>query len=708
LLLQCLDVVGEVETLAALSPEARRARTFALMWQLFLHASQRQPLVLAVENLHWSDPTSDEWLTALAARVGGTPILLLATYRPGYRLPWLTHSWATQVALPPLTSPDSLVVVQAVPQAAQLPARQHQAIVAQAAGNPFFLEELAWAAVAHGDQSYPLPMPDTIQVVLAARLDRLPPETKRLVQIAAVIGPEVPVSLLAAITKLPEAALHGGLAHLQEAEFLYETRNYPERVYTFKHALTHEVAYSSLLQERRRAFHARIVEAIETLYPDRLVGQVDRLAHHALKGEVWDKAVIYCQQAGARARNRAAPREAAASYEQALQALAHLPEHSDTRELAIELRRALGVQLSVLGEYGRCLVLLGEAAALAKALGDQARLVQVLARMAQVLRFIGDHDGAIAAGQQAIELAGALDDSALQVRAAHHLGQAYYAIGDFGRAAALLRWNVEAADWESGTPSTDVRIQSQAWLTRTLSALGAFAEGRQHGEAALHRATLEGQGSIQIVAHGCLGHLYLAQGDLEHAIRVLEQGLAFCHASGTRDWLPWITADLGSASALQGRLAEGSALLEEAASECSRTSMLSSHVYTQLSEVCLLAGRSEEAWQHARQALELARQQKARGDEARALHQLGTVHAHRDPPDVTPAEAHYQQAMALAEELGMRPLQAHCHRGLGTLYASTGRQELARVELSMAIALYRAMDMTFWLPQAKAVLAQVE
>jgi tetratricopeptide (TPR) repeat protein len=136
--------------------------------------------------------------------------------------------------------------------------------------------------------------------------------------------------------------------------------------------------------------------------------------------------------------------------------------------------------------------------------------------------------------------------------------------------------------------------------------------------------------------------------------------------------------------------------------------MLSSHVYTQLSEVCLLAGRSEEAWQHARQALELARQQKARGDEARALHQLGTVHAHRDPPDVTPAEAHYQQAMALAEELGMRPLQAHCHRGLGTLYASTGRQELARVELSMAIALYRAMDMTFWLPQAKAVLAQVE
>ena len=365
--------------------------------------------------------------------------------------------------------------------------------------------------------------------------------------------------------------------------------------------------------------------------------------------------------------------------------------------------------LGALGEHGRRLALLGEAEALARALDDRVRLGRVLAGMAQVRRMTGDPDGAIAAGRQALELAAALGDSALQMRASLILGWAYSDIGDFGRAAELLRRNVEAADRESGRPSTDVRIQSQAWLARTLGALGAFAEGRRHGEEALRLATLEGRGNTPIVAHGCLGHLYLAQGDLEHAIRVLEQGLALCRASGERGWFPVMVAHLGYASALQGRLAEGRALLEEGISESIRTGGLlgQAHRVAWLSEVCRLAGRGEEAWQHARQALDLARQQKERGNEARALHQLGVVHAHADPPDIAQAEAHYQQALALAEELGMRPLQAHCHHGLGTLYARTGQREQARAELSAAITLYRAMEMTFWLPQAEAALVQV-
>jgi tetratricopeptide (TPR) repeat protein len=315
----------------------------------------------------------------------------------------------------------------------------------------------------------------------------------------------------------------------------------------------------------------------------------------------------------------------------------------------------------------------------------------------------------MAAGQQALALAAELGNSALQAQASHNLGQVYYAIGDFGRAAELLRRSVEAADREAGTPSTQFRIRSQAWLARPLSALGTFAEGRRHGEEALRLATLEGRGLTPIVVHGCLGLLYLAQGDLEHAIRVLEQGLALCRASGNRTWLRAIVAGLGYASALQGRLAEGRALLEEAISESIRTGALLGHAYrvAWLSEVCRLAGRGEEAWQHARQALDLARQQKDRGEEAVALYQLGVVHAHTAPADAEQAQAHYQQARALAEELGMRPLVAHCHHGLGRLYCQTGRGEQARAELSAAIDLYRVMEMTFWLPQAEAALAQV-
>jgi tetratricopeptide (TPR) repeat protein len=212
------------------------------------------------------------------------------------------------------------------------------------------------------------------------------------------------------------------------------------------------------------------------------------------------------------------------------------------------------------------------------------------------------------------------------------------------------------------------------------------------------------------MVHGCLGHLYLAKGDLEHAIRVLEPGLAFCRASGSRNGLPWIEAGLGYAAALQGRLAEGCTLLEEAIEEDIRMGALLDRAnrMVRLSEVCRLAGRGEEAWQHARQALDLARQHKERGNEAVALHQLGTVQAHAGPPDAVQAAAHYQQALALAEALGMRPLQAHCHRGLGQLYATISQQEQARTELAMAVAMYQSMEMTFWLPQTEAALAQVE
>ena len=274
----------------------------------------------------------------------------------------------------------------------------------------------------------------------------------------------------------------------------------------------------------------------------------------------------------------------------------------------------------------------------------------------------------------------------------------------------MLRWSVDAADRESGTPRPVLcfRIESQAWLARTLSVLGAFAEGRRHGEEALRLAMVTGQVNLLLTARSCLGVLYLDQGDLEPAIRMLDQGLALCRASGSRDWLRTLEACLGYTYALQGHLAEGGALLEEANSEGIRTGARNASWIARLSEVCRVAGRREEAWQYARQALDLARQQKVRGEEACALHQLGVVYAHAAPPDVNQAATHYRQALTLAEALGMRPLQAHCYLGLGTLSAKVGRFAQARAELSTAIALYRGMEMTFWLPQAETALAEVD
>jgi tetratricopeptide (TPR) repeat protein len=247
-------------------------------------------------------------------------------------------------------------------------------------------------------------------------------------------------------------------------------------------------------------------------------------------------------------------------------------------------------------------------------------------------------------------------------------------------------------------------------LVLTLSDLGAFVEGRCYGEETLRLATREGRGPALASIRSRLGRLYLAQGDLPSAIRVLEQGLALCRATGDWDMLRPTVACLGYAYALQGRLAEGCTLLEEGI----QISMHRGEVgnvacfVAWLSEVCRLAGYGEEAWQHACQALDLTRQIKNRKDEARALHQLGTLHAHTTPPDGAQAAAYYQQALTLAEAIGMRPLVPHCYRGLGTLYAAIGQHELARTALSTALTLYRDMDMLLWVSQTEAALAQVE
>jgi class 3 adenylate cyclase/tetratricopeptide (TPR) repeat protein len=718
-ILWLLDVPTEEESWQRLDPPQRRQRILDGVKRLLLRESHVQPLMVLFEDLHWIDAETQALLDSLVESLPTARLLLLVNYRPEYSHSWGSKTYYRQLQIDPLPPESAEALLDALLGSEPTVAPLKRLVIERTQGNPFFMEEsvrsLVETGVLAGERGayrltravHGLQVPATAQAMLAARIDRLAPEDKRLLQAAAVIGTDVPFELLKAVADEPEERLRRGLAQLQATEFLYETRLFPDLEYSFKHALTHEVAYGSLLADRRRALHARIVEAMEELYADRLDEQVERLARHALRGELWEKAATWLRQSGARAHDRAAFREAVASFKQALQALAHLPEPGDTRGLAIELRLALGGALTALGGYGQCLALLGEAEALARALDDRARLGRVLAGMATGLRLTGHLDGAIVVGQQALELAVELGDSALQVQASLNLGQAYFAIGDFGRAAERLRRNVEAADRASGTPSTDERILSQAWLARTLSMLGAFAEGRRHGEEALRLATLEGRGRTPIVARGCLGPLYLAQGDLEHAIQVLDQGLALCRVSGHRDWLRVIAAGLGYAYALQGRLAEGRALLEEAISEDIRTGGLQGHAYrlAWLSEVCRLAGRSEEAWQHARQALDLARQQKERGEEARALHQLGVVQAHADPPDVAPAEAHYQQALALAEALGMRPLMAHCHFGLGKLYRRMGKPQEAQERLTTAATMYREMGMRFWLEQAETALA---
>ena len=497
--------------------------------------------------------------------------------------------------------------------------------------------------------------------------------------------------LLQAIAELPEDTLHRGLAHLQAAEFLYETRLFPERDFTFRHALTHEVAYRSLLQERRQVLHARIVEALEALAGERAGEQVERLAHHALRGEVWEKALAYCRQAGEKAMTRPAFREAVTYFEQALSASQRLPVQRNLLAQGIDLRINLDTAFLALGDVKRGFDYLREAAALAEELGDPRRLGPISCAIAHYGWRMGDYEAAIEYGQRALVHTTASGDIVEQARAYGLLGTVYFSLGDYRRAADVFRQSMATVEGDlrhAHTASILIpAVRSRSWLVACLAALGEFTEGRDCGAEAVQIAEAAGHLSSAIFAQLRLGTLALRRGDLPHAISILERAFASCQAADIALFLQGIAGRLGLAYALAGRVAEALPLFEQVVEQAGArtqggTPLLKGEGY-------LLAGHLEEASTLAERALALSRTHKAHGNEAWALRLLGEIALQGHPAHVEKGELYYRQALALAEELGMRPLQAHCHRGLGTLYATTGQREQARTELSTAIEMYR-------------------
>ena len=725
-LLALLDALPDDSPFLQLDPPQRRQRTLAALKRILLRESQVQPLLLVFEDLHWIDTETQALLDSLVESLPTARLLLLVNYRPEYQHGWGSKTYYTQLRLDPLppVSADAFLHVLLGDAPSLTPLKQ--LLIERTGGNPFFLEEsvrtLVETGVLVGEpgayrlvQALPtIQVPATVHTVLAARIDRLPPEEKHLLQTAAVIGTEVPLPLLQAIAELPEAALHRGLAHLQAAEFLYETRLFPEHAYTFKHALTHEVAYGSLLQGRRRKLHARIVESLERLSPDRLAEQVERLAHHALRGEVWDKALAYCRQAGAKVLVRSAYREAVGYFEQALNSLPHLPETRDTCEQAIDLRLALRSAINPSGDLGRVLGYLREAETLAATLDDPRRLARVSRDLSTHFYFMGAYDQAIAAAQRTLALAMADGDVVLQVLAHQNFGYSYQAQGDYRRAIDCLGQAVAFFEGDRRHERFGQvilpAVHSRAYLTVCHAELGMFAAGSTRREEGLRIAeAVAHPGSLMTASWGG-GLLALRQGDLSRAIPLLEGAMSLCQDMNFLLWFPLLAAALGTAYTLAGRVTDAEPLLTQAVEQATAVERVDSQAFCCLSlgEAQMLAGRLEEAHTLTEHTLAHAREHKERGSEAYALRLLGDIAARREPLEAKQAEAHYRQALTLAGELGMRPLQAHCHLGLGTLSGRTGQRQQARTELSAAIDLYRTMDMTFWLPQAQAALAQVE
>jgi class 3 adenylate cyclase/tetratricopeptide (TPR) repeat protein len=716
-LLALLDVPVEDPAWEALDPPQRRQRTLDAVKRLLLRESQVQPLLVVFEDLHWIDGETQALLDSLVESLGSARLLLLVNYRPEYEHRWGSKTAYSQLRLDSLPAASAAELLAALlgPDPGLAPLTQ----MLVKRGNPFFLEETVRTLVETGALAgergayrltrpvEALQVPATVQTILAARIDWLPPEEKQLLQAASVIGKDVPYALLAAIAEQPEETLRRGLAHLQEAEFLYETRLFPDLEFTFKHALTHEVTYGGLLQDRRRQLHAQIVAATERLYPDRLSEHVERLAHHAPRGQLWDKAVRYSWQAGTRALGRSAPREGLAHFDQARAALRELPESRKRTEQLIDLCFEQRNALLPLGEFARLGEVLNEARALAEGLGDQRRLGWALGYLAFLYSQLGESGRGIEAGESACAIAEAVGDLGLRVVANYNLGLALWFAGDMRRAADALRAAIALVKGAppgerfglAGLPAALARFVL-AWV---LAELGEFAEAIAAGEEGLRIAQTAGHPYSEVWARNGLGYAHVRHGDFAAATRVLEQGLALCRGMEIRFALPFVAAALGSAYLWSGRAADAVPLQEEAveAFTAMRIQGFRSRFITFLAEAYLVLGRIAEAREQAEQAVALARAHQERGWEAWGLKLLGDVHVH-EPAEAEQAGDRYRQALALATQLGMRPLVAHCHFGLGKLYRRTAKREQAQEHLTTAVSMYREMDMQFWLEQAEA------
>jgi tetratricopeptide (TPR) repeat protein len=638
----------------------------------------------------------------------------MLTYRPEYEHHWGSKSYYTQLRLDALSPEDteeflsnllgddgSLMSLKAL-----LPTN----------GTPFFLEEIVRSLIEtsllegkEGNYRLVSPLqgvraPPSVQSILAARIDRLPARQKQVLQAASVIGKDVPHALLQPVAGLEEDELRRVLAKLREAEFLYEARLFPDLEYAFKHALTQEVVYGSQLVEERRALHRQLVNVIECLYPDRLVEQFEQLAHHAIHGELWEKAVKYARQAGNKAAARWALKDARTWFEKALVVLERLPESPFTLELGFDIRLELRPVLSMLGEVRLGRERLQEAEILAEQLKDDRRRGRVCAFVTNSHSQLGELEQALASGTRALQIAERVEDLRTGILARNYLQQLHYFRGDyqsvveqaFGTIAVLPPEWVYETFGNAGPVSLDAR----GWLVLSLAELGRFAEAAGPLAEAIQLAEHTNHAFTPGMAHWAASTFHLFKGEWEKAHSVIEDWVATVRAGSVFLMLAravafsaWTSAQRGEVNQALNRIRESEQLLDQLGSR--GIVGVRSWTYHALGRACLLLGKLGEARRLADRALESSVGHL--GFAAHAMGLLADITAHPDWLDVEYAEAQYRKALAIAAPRSMRPLVAHCHRGLAGLYLRRGERHRAREHSTKAMTMYRVMDMRFWL-----------
>ncbi len=652
----------------ALEPAQRRAALRDGAVRLLQALANGRPLMLLVEDLHWADEESLRLLDLVAAQTPG--LLLLSTYRSGFDPAW-SGAAVTTLPLGPLGA-ESMQHLAEAACAGTIDAALQSELLDRAAGNPFFLEEMARAAslaqraTARAGRRSLAAVPATVQAVLAARIDRLGGQEKQVLTAASALGTRFAGDMLRALfADQPGAAFQAQMNRLAEAGLLREDRT-NSGDYGFAHALIQEVAYAGLPAARRRSLHADIVGVIQSVYADRLPDQAERLTYHAQQGEAWEEVAIYARLAGQRAASRSAYGDAVGFFQQAIAACERLPHSDETLAVRIDLRFELRNALFPTSDIGQGLIHSQEAERLAAQLGDRRRLAWATAFHARDLTLKGRQGEAITIVERAMAIAG--DDAELAITLGFYRGLADYFRGAHEAAAATLQAAIRRAEAGDrfrryGLPAP-ATLYLRAWLAWSLARMGRTVEAEEIVDGIRTVATEYGQPLGHLVALLSEGVVHAFADRLIEAEAVLEQSLALCRRWEFYSWFTNIARILGYVLHRMGRSEEATVLLGECVGRSRKGAVLVglASELAWLAEAQLGAGHTDLALATAHEAVGVAQHQEERGNEAFARYALAQVLAAFGTWHESLEQ--YRAAAALAEDCGMLPLLQRCRDAL--------------------------------------------
>jgi predicted ATPase len=699
-LMELLSLKVEDEDFNKLDPQQKRERTFEAIRNLLIRVSQERTLVLAIEDLHWIDNTSEEFLNYLIGSLAGTHILLVLLYRPEYTHQWGSKSYYRKIGLNQLTTQSSAELVQAILEEGEVSPEIRELILNRTAGNPLYMEELTHSLLENGsiqrdDNQYVLSgkssdiqVPDTIQGIIAARMDRLEENLKRTMQVASVIGRDFAFRILQTITGLREE-LKGYLINLQGLEFIYEKSLFPELEYIFKHALTREVAYNSLLQKRRKEIHEKIGNAIEEIYAERLEEFYEMLAYHFVQGEVWNKAVTYLRQAGGRAMKKSAYVEAIAHLRKGLELLQTLPETAERAELELALQFDLAASLCVSKGWTAIEVEKAYARAyeLCRQVGETPMLIPVLQGLRRLYATRGDRGDAQQArelGEQLLAVAQRQNDATLLQEAHWALGQTLCFLGELNPARTHLErssafYTPQSLSSQVGRDAAGTQIACLVHISWVLWVFGYPDEALETSDEALSLAHELSHPFTLAFAFWGVAQLNQFRQEVQATFELAEAMTTLSNEQGFQVWVDLGTLLRAWTLTMQGNTEEGIALIRQvmANKPVGPTNAMWTLIYALLIETYGAAGQVEEGLDLVAEALTLVEKTGFRFYEVELRRLQGELLLKQDAPDTRQAETCLNHALDLARNQHAKSLELRAAMSLSRLWHQHGKKEEA-------------------------------